>query len=290
MRIVLSRKGFDSAYGKTPSPILPDGTPVPLPIPALGSPTRFDDVRWRDATLGPIVEALTHGRVRGSDRCHLDPDLRRGALPRAAAWRPAFGQVGAAAAHLANEGVGPGDVFVFFGSFRRTEREGLGYVAHEPAVHLIFGWLQVADVLNVGDETEQALRERPWLERHPHLEGRWDASNTIYVASEKLTISGNETGHAGGGMLSSASAATTLTAPGAAGRSDWRIPAWLAPGTGRRGLSYHRDAARWRVDGESADVRTVGRGQEFVIDTGNDTPAQQWLLSIVAGHSKPGKE
>ena len=34
MRVILSRKGFDSQYGGMPSPILPDGTLLSLPIPS----------------------------------------------------------------------------------------------------------------------------------------------------------------------------------------------------------------------------------------------------------------
>ena len=33
MKIILSRKGFDSGYGKIASPILPDGTLLSMPIP-----------------------------------------------------------------------------------------------------------------------------------------------------------------------------------------------------------------------------------------------------------------
>ena len=34
-KIILSRKGFDSGCGGYPSPILPDGTIISLPIPAI---------------------------------------------------------------------------------------------------------------------------------------------------------------------------------------------------------------------------------------------------------------
>jgi hypothetical protein len=33
MKVILSRKGFDSEYGGYPSPILPDGRMIFLPIP-----------------------------------------------------------------------------------------------------------------------------------------------------------------------------------------------------------------------------------------------------------------
>ncbi len=35
MKVILSRKGFDSSYGGCPSPILPDGTLLSLPIPEM---------------------------------------------------------------------------------------------------------------------------------------------------------------------------------------------------------------------------------------------------------------
>lgn len=38
------------------------------------------------------MECLTKGRVKGRNRCHLDPDLVGDASPRLPGWRPAFGQ------------------------------------------------------------------------------------------------------------------------------------------------------------------------------------------------------
>lgn len=35
MKIILSRKGFDSSYGGYPSPILPDGSLLSIPIPSM---------------------------------------------------------------------------------------------------------------------------------------------------------------------------------------------------------------------------------------------------------------
>ena len=36
MKIILSRKGFDSGYGGMPSPILPNGIMLSMPIPSNG--------------------------------------------------------------------------------------------------------------------------------------------------------------------------------------------------------------------------------------------------------------
>ena len=48
MKLVLSRKGFDSSSGGVPSPIFADGTMLSLPIPDDGSSLRYEHLIWRD--------------------------------------------------------------------------------------------------------------------------------------------------------------------------------------------------------------------------------------------------
>jgi len=127
MRLILSRKGFDSSVGGVASPIFPDGRLLSLPIPLASAPIRYGDIAWDGTSLAPVVEALTRGRVRGGDPAHLDPDLNAAALPRLQSWGPAFGQVAAAQTHLAAQGVGPGDLFLFFGWFCRASGAPRGW-------------------------------------------------------------------------------------------------------------------------------------------------------------------
>jgi len=51
MKVILSRKGFDSSYGGCPSPILPDGTLLSLPIPEMKFTkdlnTKEDRAKWK---------------------------------------------------------------------------------------------------------------------------------------------------------------------------------------------------------------------------------------------------
>ncbi|MBA3801209.1 MAG: hypothetical protein H0X18_19410 [Geodermatophilaceae bacterium] len=47
MKLILSRKGFDSAAGGCPSPILEDGSMLSLPIPDRTSPIRYRDITLR---------------------------------------------------------------------------------------------------------------------------------------------------------------------------------------------------------------------------------------------------
>src|SRR4051794_34886590 len=107
MRVIFSRKGFDSSAGGCPSPIV-EGQPISLPIPVrkTPSPLRFIDLIGDYSSL---VEDLTKGRIDRYSRCHLDPDLKSSVLPRLPGWRGALGQVGAAQGHLSNEGVNVGD-------------------------------------------------------------------------------------------------------------------------------------------------------------------------------------
>ena len=116
LKIILSRKGFDSSNGRVPSPILPDGRLVPLPIPSTRDPHTCDEVKINDIPLGPLVEDLTACKIARTRPCHLDPDLDAASLPRLAGWLPAFGQIDAAQTHLARHDIGAGDLFLSSGT------------------------------------------------------------------------------------------------------------------------------------------------------------------------------
>ena len=299
-RIVLSRKGFDSKNGKWPSPIFPDGRILSLPIPAPRrypqSSKRFRDVLWDGRSLAPLVECLSE--VREECWCHLDPDLNADALARSPGWRPAFGQVEIAQRHLENQGVGLGDLFLFFGTFRRVEKDGSGgwcYVSTAPKVHLLFGWLQVHDVLalHTGADYDRALGKYPWLSDHPHLNGSFrepgenppgPPNNTVYVSTPKLSIAGTDV--PGGGVFQNEGRRIILTDPeevekgSSCRRSYWRLPRWFYPVDGQPSLSYHRNKKWWRRRGRWAYVKSVDQGQEFVFNADGIPEADAWLHSL----------
>src|SRR5271163_144538 len=189
MKLILSRKGFDSANGGCPSPILDDQLCL-LPIPDAGSPTAYEKISFNGSSIAQIVEDLTRGRVRGGDGAHLDPDLRRDAIPRAERWRPIFGQAAATQGHLHRCKIKQGDLFLFFGCFRRAEQVGgmFRFVRHAPRLHVIFGWLQIGRVMPVTDGVAAAI---PWAAGHPHLpEPARYKKNTLYLASDHLSSIG----------------------------------------------------------------------------------------------------
>ncbi|MBI2162234.1 MAG: hypothetical protein HYU25_17955 [Candidatus Rokubacteria bacterium] len=268
MKIVLSRKGFDSAAGAVPNPILPDGRVLMLPIPDRCSRIRYDEILARTDGYASLYEVIRDlgGRVKPEHGAHLDPDLDAGALrSRPDGWRPAFGQSGAALGHLRREDVGPGDLFLFFGRCRQVVyRHGrVQYADQVSPLHLLFGWLQVGTVVD--------LKSGPvpdWLTYHPNVTVNASVSYG-FVAADELTLFGERIGVAGAGQLGF-SQNRVLTDPGDEGGriSRWALPEWFYPDGGRKPLSYHGDPRRWRrgADG-GARLSAVGRGQEFVLDT-----------------------
>ena len=237
MRIIFSRKGFDSAAGGGPSPIV-DGKPVTLPIP--GAPEC--GTTYGSLGLGDHAAKASGGRYDGGSFCHHDPlFLRDGTC--------LFGQVGAAQSHLANQGVGPGDVFLFFGLFRKDR---------EAPHHRIFGYLEVAGVVPLSGCDPVRLAEFA-RHKHPHALWREGKDDTVYEGR--------------GSKASHASDALRLSMPGSP-PTIWRRPEWLRHGN----LTYHRRPERWLSSGL---LRSAPRGQEFVADIADNDAARDWLDVIL---------
>jgi hypothetical protein len=281
MKIILSRKGFDSSLGGVASPILPDGTLLSLPIPSQHSPITYDELYIDGQPVAPLVERLTNGRIRAGDGAHLDPDLRESTYRRLPGWRPLFGQDGTAQSHLANSGVGVGDLFLFFGWFRQTERakDAYRFVKGAPDLHVLFGWLQISAIIPA-DQCQPNTPE--WAMYHPHFHGDSEGNNTIYVARETLLWPGFPDDVAGGGVFESYGARLCLTAPGH-NRSRWRLPQWFFPKDGRRPLTYHANADRWTLAEDHTILQSVARGQEFVLDVEDYPEAIEWVSNLISG-------
>ena len=148
-KLIISRKGFDSGSGGCPSPIFPDGAMFSLPISS-GDETTFEDLQHGDIQIANVVSGITNGRMGTLDLIHLDPDLNfdahrhRKNRPDWQQWRGMLGQAGIAQSHLAKQGVGSGDVFLFFGLYRHVEEtaQGWHFVRRAPKLHVLWGWLQ----------------------------------------------------------------------------------------------------------------------------------------------------
>lgn len=193
MRIVFSRKGFDSAAGGGPSPIV-DGRPLSLPIPSGG----YSRTSWADLGLGEHATRASRGRYAADDPCHHDPMF----TPEGECL---LGQCGAAQSHLANREVGVGDWFVFFGLFRAE-----GGDPH----HRIFGYLKVAQVIDLTD-CSAAVRAELAARDHPHAIGLHARNDAIYRGPGRVAQTARD--------------ALRLSVPEGP-PSLWHRPDWLQPG------------------------------------------------------------
>jgi hypothetical protein len=190
MKVVLSRKGFDSSYGGMPSPILPDGRLVSLPIPSRTDRNTLADINFPEIDIAKLICDLSKGRLSHATQVHLDPDLDRSLRTRIEGWRPALGQTGSAQSHLAKCDVGAGDIFLFFGWFREAEQcNGTWrYSPGAPDLHVIFGWLEIDQVVPIVTHRDAALAQFPWIANHPHVASPdWynNPLNTLYLASRQ---------------------------------------------------------------------------------------------------------
>ncbi len=191
MKIIFSRKGFDTSFGGAPSPII-DGRPVSLPIPG----SKGETTRYADIGLGSLVHRATKGRLGETDACHDDPMFANGYC-----W---LGQVNAAQGHLQNQKAQEGDVFLFFGLFSNS----ISGERH----HRIFGSMIIA---GFGDP-EAVQRHHLWQKPprdHPHFAGHWPRNNTIYFGQ--------------GATAKSAPDSLRLTREGGP-LNMWRVPEWLS--------------------------------------------------------------
>ncbi len=280
MKIIFSRKGYDSANGGVPSPIFPDGTFCSLPIPADEEP-RLGALRFGEFDLGQIIEQLTKRAGIGKSGVHLDPDLNKDAVPRKEGWLPCFGQVDAAQSHLNKQHVEVDDLFLFFGWFREVTRLNgiLSYLNGANDIHCLFGWLQIGKIYHPG----AAENEPPsWAADHPHVKYKDNYSvktNTLYVAAERLQIPGLKLRISGGGIFRKFTKCLCLTESGQ-NRSVWRLPLGFYPEKGAAPLSYHSDMKRWSKDKNGVLLKTVPIGQEFVLDIDHYPAVETWLREI----------
>lgn len=286
MKVVFSRKGFDSGWGGVPSPILDDGRMVSLPIPdrsgiAYGD-LRLDEEQSYADLMGRLgitaVKYPPKTRVDLLDaRAHLDPDVVAPVVARQAGWRPMFGQVGAAQGHLRRLGVGPGDLLLFYGWFCPTRSHEHGQLRYAPArerIQALWGYLEIDEVLSVADTPEPPV----WARSHPHFaqrdEPRFAKANTVYVATSRLSF---DTRLKGAGSVGRYRPELRLTRAGST-PSTWELPIGFHPSRTSFPMTGNASSS-WSIDRERTVLRASRIGQEFVVESNNEIA--EWMLRVL---------
>jgi len=306
MRVILSRKGFDSSNGGIPSAILPNGIMLSFPIPDDVGTVKYSELKIeqflpRDiASLKNLLDLLKilikSGNIKqksqkidlnGNPCCHLDPDIYNSYIDRLSGWRGIFGQIGAAQSHLRNQGIQEGDLFLFFGWFKETEKinGSLRWKSGDKnGRHIIYGYLQVGKILELfpdmvnivmGYKTSERDDIKEWMKYHPHLnpdfvkKNRKAKYNTLYIARERLLIDGKEYSKPGWGVFYY-SESLVLTKKGETRRSYWQLPSFFK----ELKVSYHSEKS-WQ-----GDIFVSARiGQEFVIQ--EDRRVVEWAKNLI---------
>ncbi len=284
MKIVLSRKGFDSSpkYGRIPSPILPDGTLLSLPVPANEgrSLTKYRDLQdVHGHSVFKLADDLTKGRITPATRTHFDPDLRRCMLRRDPGWRPLFGPHPNSHSLMKKNDVKVGDLILFFGWFREVELDNGTYrfVRKAPNLHVIFGWLQIDEMRPAGLENRKVAPK--WMQYFCHFQGDW-ANNYVYVSRKQLSIPRLSKKLPGGGAFETYSDVLRLTAPDCS-RSIWELPTSIYPEHGKELMTYHRDEKLWSRTATHTRLQTHAKWQESVLHADECPEAITWARRIL---------
>jgi hypothetical protein len=238
----------------------------------------FSNIHFGNRTLQKIRADLKR-HTDPNELAHLDPDLRHGArVHRPEDWRPAFGQSAAATGVLNNQKFGAGDLFVFFGWFRRTAfadsaKTKLKFHPDDRyGRHMAFGWLQVGEVVDKLPLREDLL----FLSDHPHVrffnqEGK---NNRIYVSAKNGLKAG---------VFSTESESIAFTREGAP-RTQWLLDQAfesLIPKNGIRELTFHPNESQWAREGEKVTLTIVDIGQEFVFDGDRHKAASDYFTKRI---------
>ncbi len=262
MKIILSRKGFDSEFGGYPSPILPDDKMISLPIPDPKGNFCYKDLKIEfNKNYYELMRELGIKQDTLNSPCHLDPDIYHFVKERTKNWKPLFGQVGAAQGHLINQNIKENDLFLFFGTFQKTffENNRIKFDPENEPKHVIFGYLQIGKIINSKGKVEE------WMEYHPHYTKDWSKNNAIYVARDKLSWNQNLPG---AGVFKYKEN-LVLTAKGQNLKSLWGIP--ILKG---KKISYHTKNS-WKA----GLLKSVSKGQEFVIEDNKDV--EEWARNLI---------
>ena len=231
MKIVLSKKGFDSTYGVEPNPVFDkEGREfISMPIPAVNA---CDEIKYsaieyecknhrynlgelviklkgkKVIKTGPLKKDIKKIPLEADSVCHFDPQLVRSKKDETNEnWKPLFGQSGTAQDKLADlktlkEDKNEDVLFLFFGHFKLIDSKPKKIKTFTA----IYGWLQVEeciDLKNISDKDKDKLKkEKPYIAEHPHF--KWQphtASNTIYTATNLLKIGQSNPNIKGAGLF-----------------------------------------------------------------------------------------
>lgn len=276
MKVILSRKGFDSSAGGKPSPILGKQM-LSIPIPEGWSGVSYENLIFhhegKDFTYRKLLEDLN---CRQFMECHLDPDIRPGLCnKREGIFSPAFGQSGAQATELKD--IEEGDIFLFFGTFRQChydDKNGFAFEKKAQEIHAIWGYLEVGEIIQwdkkQGDDISAPIKSARelGLERHPHVQTEWirKDNNRLFLPTRSSSFFPGQAGY--GTFEYNAHCRLTAKSGATHLKSRWEPVDCLSP-MGNRIRQVERYRRKFWDSG--------GRGQEYIFEVLDHQLLESWL-------------
>jgi len=283
-RIILSRKGFDSSTGKTPSrasPIFKDGSifSIPVQLPNDTDPDTYGNVQYGGINAYEAIKYAYKNSKRGSpynkeERCHFDPNLS--ILPGV------FGQQGADQGVLEKCGVDEGDLFLFFGWFRTYGGDHIKINAHH-----LFGWLQIDKIIQGTTQIKNYCDAMKI--QHPHAQGDWK-KNALYVSSNDLKTDHGILEGKGAGFFKTTDEQLILSCNQAERKSLWQFPEEyfrsIADSNSAHEMFVAHDSKSkgpnaW-LDLENLTINTnCGHWQELALDSEKFPTLEKWAFNLI---------
>ncbi|RBP96130.1 hypothetical protein DFO70_102457 [Cytobacillus firmus] len=291
MKLVLSRKGFDSGSGGCLSPYNHETGqyiwfPIPEKVNSYSNQIRYPNILVKNEYLSGLNGSTlseVYKSLKGTDRvklrknefasiddnelfAHFDPML--GIPP----WieenekfkiGKGFGQFNAAP-HLEKHNVNEGSVFLFFGGFQSTSHRKI-------SGHYIYGWLKIKKRIETYKECKEII-EQYNLDHHPHIsEAAFNRNQKNYIflpdkwLFEDLKIPGC-------GYFTTLNDSLLLSSNKESNKATWKLPIFFYQNL----TQVHQKTWQHTQDG-FCTVKT-GIGQEFV--TQLSAKGEEWFREL----------
>lgn len=293
MHVILSRKGFDSSYGGSPSIILPNNKmisfPIPVESPEIG--TASSDIKFENINLTleeifknlKLENKIRIGKTRKNSAnlsYHLDPEIQNITALRNNKYGT-LGQRDAALGHILNvlnkakalkksdfeKAAGgtsfPVDIlFLFFGRFVKVNG---AWTATGNQFHSVWGYLHATKLFKISTSHNSISQKYEQLKNHPHYKNaqNYASLNGIFVGEKYGTL--NFTDNL---LLTDTKKGSCI--------SDWNIK----PLGFINSMTYNAKAMATAKASGNSSFRVAAKGQEFVVTDFDKTKMDDWLKKV----------
>lgn len=291
MKLVLSRKGFDSGSGGCLSPYDHDSGhyiwfPIPEKVNSYSNQIRYTDILVKNEYLCNLKGSNlseVYKSFKGKDQVKLrkneyasidDPNLFTHFDPMLGKppWLvenknfiigKGFGQFNAAP-HLENHNVKDGSIFLFFGGFQSTSNKIV-------SGHYIYGWLKIKKRIETYMECKEIIE--PYnLEHHPHITEaafKRNQKNYIFLPDQWLFEDLNIPGC---GYFITLNDDLLLSCSKESNKATWKLPIFFYKNL----TQVHQKT--WQIEQEKFCTVKTGIGQEFV--THLSKKGEEWVREL----------